>query len=186
MQKHPLMAKLWFCQEGGKRQTGRAGILSRISILPVLRRTSSYNDRKILSLHTPNSCFPESRGPGGRERLHRCEQMSRWRCAPPLPDGPGDLEAQGLSRPARGGSEVEGSLARGQRNLCSGQAGRVRRALEPGSPSLSGHRPLLPGALWPVLGPSPTWACCPTTGRAWFLPCPRHRQGGKSCACSPA
>ena len=123
---------------------------------------------------------------GGRERLHRCEQMSRWRCAPPLPDGPGDLEAQGLSRPARGGSEVEGSLARGQRNLCSGQAGRVRRALEPGSPSLSGHRPLLPGALWPVLGPSPTWACCPTTGRAWFLPCPRHRQGGKSCACSPA
>lgn len=84
---------------------------------------------------------------GGRERLHRCEQVSRWRRAPPLPDGPGDLEAQGLSRPARGGSGVEGPLARGQRKLCSGQAGRVRRALEPGSLSLSGRRPLLPGAL---------------------------------------
>ena len=43
-------------------------------------------------------------GGGGREKLHGCEQMSGWRCAPPLPDRPGDLEAQGLSRPAGGGN----------------------------------------------------------------------------------
>lgn len=43
-------------------------------------------------------------GGGGREKLHGCEQMSGWRCAPPLPDRPGDLEAQGLSRPAVGGN----------------------------------------------------------------------------------
>lgn len=65
---------------------------------------------------------------------------------------------------------MEGPLARGQRKLYSGQAGRVRRALEPGSLNLSGRQPLLPRAFWPVLGPSPAWACCPTTGWARVPP----------------
>ena len=78
---------------------------------------------------------------------------------------------------------MEGPLARGQRKLCSGQAGRVRRALEPGSPNLSGRRPLLPRALWPVLGPSPAWACCPTTGWARVPPITIKEARAAALAC---
>lgn len=49
---------------GRKRQVGSTVISSRMNILPVLGRIASMVDRKILSLHTQNSCSPESRCPG--------------------------------------------------------------------------------------------------------------------------